>query len=122
MIYLSDLLSPECNFYQNQIIQRIFIPMSFQSEIINWYLNHKRDLPWRRTSDAYVIWLSEVILQQTRVEQGLPYFNRFLESYPNCAGLCRRDRNANLKAVARFRVLLKRKKYAVHCNSGSGPL
>lgn len=56
--------------------------MSFQSEIINWYLNHKRDLPWRGTSDAYVIWLSEVILQQTRVEQGLPYFNRFLESYP----------------------------------------
>lgn len=56
--------------------------MSFQSEIINWYLNHKRDLPWRGTSDAYVIWLSEVILQQTRVEQGLPYFNRFLENYP----------------------------------------
>ncbi len=56
--------------------------MSFQSEIINWYEAHKRDLPWRKTRDAYVIWLSEVILQQTRVEQGLPYFNRFLENYP----------------------------------------
>ena len=56
--------------------------MSFQSEIVTWYLTYKRDLPWRGTSDAYVIWLSEVILQQTRVEQGLPYFNRFLESYP----------------------------------------
>jgi A/G-specific adenine glycosylase len=56
--------------------------MSFQSEIVKWYLEHKRDLPWRATNDAYVIWLSEVILQQTRVEQGLPYFNRFLQSYP----------------------------------------
>ncbi|MFA4867322.1 MAG: A/G-specific adenine glycosylase [Pedobacter sp.] len=56
--------------------------MSFQSEVLNWYLKYKRDLPWRGTNDAYVIWLSEVILQQTRVEQGLPYFNRFLENYP----------------------------------------
>lgn len=56
--------------------------MSFQSEIVNWYLKHKRALPWRDTKDAYIIWLSEVILQQTRVEQGLPYFNRFLQHYP----------------------------------------
>ncbi|WEK19468.1 MAG: A/G-specific adenine glycosylase [Candidatus Pedobacter colombiensis] len=56
--------------------------MSFQSEIVTWYLNYKRALPWRDTKDAYIIWLSEVILQQTRVEQGLPYFNRFLENYP----------------------------------------
>lgn len=56
--------------------------MSFPSEILNWYLKHKRDLPWRHSNDAYVIWLSEVILQQTRVEQGLPYFNNFLQQYP----------------------------------------
>ncbi len=56
--------------------------MSFQTEIINWYLQNKRDLPWRNTRDSYVIWLSEIILQQTRVEQGLPYFNRFLEAFP----------------------------------------
>lgn len=56
--------------------------MSLQSEIINWYHQHKRDLPWRKTTDAYVIWLSEIILQQTRVEQGLPYFNKFLENFP----------------------------------------
>jgi A/G-specific adenine glycosylase len=56
--------------------------MSFQQEIIRWYLTNKRDLPWRDTRDAYIIWLSEIILQQTRVEQGLPYFNRFLEAYP----------------------------------------
>lgn len=56
--------------------------MNFQPEIINWYLDHKRKLPWRNTSDAYIIWLSEIILQQTRVEQGLPYFNRFLSAFP----------------------------------------
>ncbi len=56
--------------------------MNFQPEIINWYLINKRELPWRNTSDAYIIWLSEIILQQTRVEQGLPYFNRFLHAFP----------------------------------------
>lgn len=46
-----------------------------------WYKGNKRDLPWRNTHDPYVIWLSEIILQQTRVAQGLPYFNRFLEEF-----------------------------------------
>lgn len=59
--------------------------MTFQNELINWYLQNKRDLPWRHTKDAYTIWLSEVILQQTRVEQGLPYFNKFLENFPTVA-------------------------------------
>ncbi|GGC23035.1 A/G-specific adenine glycosylase [Parapedobacter defluvii] len=57
--------------------------MAFSTEIIAWYNKHKRDLPWRHTTDPYVIWLSEVILQQTRVAQGLPYFHRFLSRYPN---------------------------------------
>lgn len=56
--------------------------MNFQHEIVKWYKINKRDLPWRGTTDAYVIWLSEIILQQTRVEQGLPYFNKFLEHFP----------------------------------------
>jgi A/G-specific adenine glycosylase len=50
--------------------------------IIPWYLKHKRDLPWRNTKDPYMIWLSEVILQQTRVEQGLPYYLKFAQNYP----------------------------------------
>lgn len=54
----------------------------FAQYLLKWYNIHKRDLPWRNTQDAYVIWLSEVILQQTRVNQGLPYFNKFLETYP----------------------------------------
>lgn len=48
----------------------------------SWYEAHKRDLPWRKTNDPYKIWLSEVILQQTRVAQGLDYYMRFVESYP----------------------------------------
>jgi A/G-specific adenine glycosylase len=56
--------------------------MNFTDELVQWYLANKRDLPWRNTTDAYTIWLSEIILQQTRVEQGLPYFNRFVEKYP----------------------------------------
>ncbi|PAW92651.1 A/G-specific adenine glycosylase [Mucilaginibacter sp. MD40] len=56
--------------------------MNFSAELIAWYEQNKRDLPWRNTTDAYMIWLSEIILQQTRVEQGLPYFYRFAERYP----------------------------------------
>lgn len=59
--------------------------MDFQKEIITWYLQNKRALPWRDTRDPYVIWLSEIILQQTRVEQGLPYFHRFLDNFPTVA-------------------------------------
>lgn len=54
----------------------------FSSRIIEWYKHHKRDLPWRNTRDPYRIWLSEIILQQTRVVQGMPYYYRFVEAYP----------------------------------------
>ena len=54
----------------------------FVSWLIAWYQAHKRPLPWRGTPDPYKIWLSEVILQQTRVAQGLPYYRRFIEKYP----------------------------------------
>ncbi|MBB5397304.1 A/G-specific adenine glycosylase [Mucilaginibacter sp. AK015] len=56
--------------------------MDISAQLIAWYNDNKRDLPWRKTTDAYIIWLSEIILQQTRVEQGLPYFYRFVEKYP----------------------------------------
>lgn len=57
--------------------------MTFSQQLINWYRAYKRDLPWRNITDVYLIWLSEIILQQTRVEQGMPYFFRFAEAYPN---------------------------------------
>jgi A/G-specific adenine glycosylase len=59
--------------------------MDFIQEVIAWYQQNKRDLPWRHTTDPYTIWLSEIILQQTRVEQGMPYFFRFIENYPTVA-------------------------------------
>lgn len=59
----------------------------FRSQLIEWYYENKRDLPWRETQEAYTIWLSEIILQQTRVNQGLPYFYKFIEQYPNVRAL-----------------------------------
>ncbi len=56
--------------------------MNFSTEIISWYIQNKRHLPWRATKDPYKIWLSEIILQQTRIEQGLPYYLRFIKAYP----------------------------------------
>jgi A/G-specific adenine glycosylase len=55
---------------------------SFTSAIIDWYKQNHRSLPWRETQNPYHIWLSEIILQQTRVAQGLPYYNRFVSKYP----------------------------------------
>lgn len=62
-------------------------PSEFASGLLGWYDQHKRDLPWRDIRDPYKIWLSEVILQQTRVQQGLPYYLRFVEKYPTVSDL-----------------------------------
>ena len=56
-------------------------------QIIDWYKTYKRDLPWRNTTDPYQIWLSEVILQQTRVAQGIAYYHRFLSRFPTVEAL-----------------------------------
>jgi len=71
--------------------------MDFATIIIGWYQHHKRDLPWRHTSDPYIIWLSEIIMQQTRVDQGTPYFNRFAEKYPTVADFASADEGEILK-------------------------
>lgn len=57
-------------------------PSFLASALLAWYPRHQRDLPWRHTRDPYAIWLSEIILQQTRVAQGLPYYETFLAAYP----------------------------------------
>lgn len=56
--------------------------MSFSKKLINWYSVNKRDLPWRKTQNPYFIWLSEIILQQTQVVQGWPYYDAFITKYP----------------------------------------
>lgn len=58
------------------------IHKQFTSNIIAWYYSNKRDLPWRQTSNPYFIWISEIILQQTRVAQGLPYYEKFVKAFP----------------------------------------
>ncbi|MCX2741391.1 A/G-specific adenine glycosylase [Pontibacter anaerobius] len=59
----------------------------FAQTLLGWYGRHKRSLPWRDTTNPYFIWLSEVILQQTRVAQGLPYYERFVAAYPTVQDL-----------------------------------
>jgi A/G-specific adenine glycosylase len=61
--------------------------LQFSKILRVWYSNNARILPWRQTNDPYKIWLSEIILQQTRVEQGMPYYNKFIENYKTVADL-----------------------------------
>lgn len=56
---------------------------SFAEILLNWFTLHKRDLPWRKNRNPYQVWVSEVILQQTRVQQGLPYYLRFIQRFPS---------------------------------------
>ena len=63
------------------------IPQSFPAYLLAWYDAGHRDLPWRRTRDPYRIWLSEIMLQQTRVEAVIPYYERFLQTCPDVAAL-----------------------------------
>jgi len=63
----------------------------FSNELLLWYDENKRELPWRLTKNPYQIWLSEIILQQTRIQQGLPYFYRFLDAFPDLAKLAMAD-------------------------------
>jgi A/G-specific adenine glycosylase len=71
--------------------------MNFASKITNWYENNKRTLPWRENTDPYFVWLSEIILQQTRVDQGLSYFIRFSTTFPDIKSLASADEETVLK-------------------------
>ena len=59
----------------------------FTITLLHWYEENGRDLPWRRTTDPYAIWLSEIILQQTRIQQGMAYWKRFMERFPTVNSL-----------------------------------
>ncbi|WP_259065621.1 A/G-specific adenine glycosylase [Mucilaginibacter sp. X4EP1] len=101
--------------------------MSFSNELLKWYQQNKRDLPWRHTSNPYIIWLSEIILQQTRVEQGLPYFQRFLEQYPDVLSFAAAAEDDILKLwqglgyYSRGRNMLKTARTVVDNYNGSFP-
>ena len=68
-------------------LEKMLESQSFALVLLSWYQENKRDLPWRKTKDPYKIWLSEIILQQTRVAQGLPYYLDFIEKFPNVVAL-----------------------------------
>ena len=65
--------------------------------LINWYTENRRDLPWRNNPTPYQVWLSEVILQQTRVNQGMDYYLRFVEKWPTVSELARASEEEVLK-------------------------
>ncbi|NJP37806.1 A/G-specific adenine glycosylase [Alkalicoccus luteus] len=69
----------------------------FQSDLLGWYDNEKRDLPWRRERDPYRIWVSEIMLQQTKVDTVIPYYERFLTKFPTLDALAEADEEEVLK-------------------------
>ena len=101
--------------------------MNFARAILNWYMVNKRDLPWRNTNDPYSVWLSEIILQQTRIAQGLPYYLKFINKYPTINSLARANENdililwQGLGYYSRARNLLKTAKFIVDQCNGKFP-
>ncbi len=94
----------------------------------DWYEQNKRDLPWRNTKDAYKIWISEIILQQTRVNQGYNYYLRFIERFPNVKSLAEAEEQEVLKHwqglgyYSRARNLHKTAKSVISEFNGKFPL
>ena len=80
-------------------MRKIILSSDYQYDriLIAWYKQNKRDLPWRNTKDPYCIWISEIILQQTRVIQGLDYYSRFLQRFPNIQILAEAEQEEVLK-------------------------
>jgi A/G-specific adenine glycosylase len=99
----------------------------FSIAIIKWYNKNKRSLPWRETANPYRIWLSEIILQQTRVAQGLPYYNLFVNKYPEVSDLASASEDEVLRLwqglgyYSRARNLHKCAKEIVSLHNGKFP-
>ncbi|MGX6444683.1 A/G-specific adenine glycosylase [Neobacillus sp. K501] len=70
----------------------------FQIDLISWFKSEQRDLPWRKDQDPYKVWVSEIMLQQTRVDTVIPYFNRFIEWFPTIEDLANANDDKVLKA------------------------
>lgn len=101
--------------------------MNFSKALISWYLENKRDLPWRKTDNPYLIWLSEIMLQQTRVAQGTPYFQSFTTAFPTVFDLANANEEQVLKLwqglgyYSRARNLHKTAQYIANELSGIFP-
>jgi A/G-specific adenine glycosylase len=101
--------------------------MIFSKILTNWYSGNKRELPWRQTTSPYCIWLSEIILQQTQVTQGLPYYEAFLKEFPTVFSLAEAEESKVLKLwqglgyYSRARNLHAAAKYIVNQYHGVFP-
>jgi len=84
---------------KSEIIPAAELP-AFQAQLLGWFAEAKRDLDWRRTRDPYRVWISEIMLQQTRVAAVLPYYRRFLERFPTVNALARARRETVLRSWA----------------------
>lgn len=74
-----------------------FTKEKFQNDLLSWFENNMRDLPWRRDKDPYKIWVSEIMLQQTKVDTVIPYFNRFIANFPSIEALANASEDEVLK-------------------------
>jgi len=101
--------------------------MKIEEKIRDWYLSNRRYLPWRESNDPYQIWVSEIILQQTRVMQGLEYYHRFLDRFPDLESLARAEEAEVLKVweglgyYSRARNMHAAAKYVYHEKGGNFP-
>ncbi|NIK91692.1 A/G-specific adenine glycosylase [Mangrovimonas sp. CR14] len=101
--------------------------MTITKNLTSWYSNSKRDLPWRKTKDPYRVWLSEIILQQTQIKQGLPYYERFILRFPNVYDLANASEEEVLKLwqglgyYSRARNLHATAKYVAYELNGQFP-
>ncbi|MFT4686843.1 MAG: A/G-specific adenine glycosylase [Bdellovibrionota bacterium] len=99
----------------------------FRDALLQWYRPDRRPMPWKAITDPYRIWLSEIILQQTRVEQGLPYFEQFVEAYPTVMELAAAEDEAVMKLweglgyYSRARNLLKAARMVANDHDGKFP-
>src|SRR5947207_5728698 len=104
----------------------MLIQKSFPKKLLKWYEKNPRDLPWKKTKDPYKIWLSEIIMQQTRVEQGAPYYEKLIKLFPTVTHLAMASENEvmhswqglgyytrarNLHAAAKHIVMEHNKKF-----------
>jgi len=88
--YFFCTFAPDLGFLGSKLVQ-IMLNSLFYNRLYDWYEIHHRVLPWRETEDPYCIWLSEIILQQTRVMQGMDYYLRFVTRWPDVASLAAAD-------------------------------
>lgn len=108
-------------------MQSKYFAMDFHNILIKWYLQNRRDLPWRKTVDPYQIWLSEIMLQQTRVVQGMPYFFSFTKEFPTVKHLAEAPEEKILKLwqglgyYSRARNLHKTAQYIINDLNGVFP-